>query len=110
MQRTTTNRKGSKANDKHHIKEGFKRSTLICFDAVEKIYNSISEETKTVEVHQGQFATPNAMTENVYDNEWTPWSVNTILIAGNSMINGTDKRDSQRKIRMWKLDTSTEHY
>ena len=68
MRSTTKNRKGSKANDKHHIK-GFKRSTLTYFDAVEKIYNSISEETKTVEVHQGQFATPNAMTENVYDNK-----------------------------------------
>ena len=44
---------------KHPIKEGFKRSKLIYFDAVEKIYNTISEETKTVEVHQRQFATPN---------------------------------------------------
>ena len=42
------------SNDKHLMKEGFKSSTLICFDAAEKIYNLISEETKTVEVHQGQ--------------------------------------------------------
>ena len=39
------------SNNKHHVKEGFKSSTLICFDAAEKIYNSISEETKTVEIH-----------------------------------------------------------
>ena len=61
-----------------------KRSTLICFDAATKIYNSISEETKTIEVHQGQFATPNAMT---YLMLWH--DVNTILSAANSMINGT---------------------
>ena len=52
----------------------------------------MSDETKTAEVHQGQFATPNATTENVYDDESTPWSVNTILIAGDSMMNGIDEK------------------
>ena len=80
------------SNDIHLMKEGFKSSTLICFDAAEKIYNLISEEAKTVEIHQGQFATPNATTENVYDNGSTPWPVNTILIAGDSIINGIDEK------------------
>ena len=84
----------------------FKSSTLIYSDAATKIHNSISQETKTVEVHQGQFATPNAMRENVYHNEPAPWPVNTILIAGDSME--LTKRGSQRKIQMLKLDTSTE--
>ena len=70
---------------------------LICFDAATKIYNSISEETKTVEVNQGQFATPNSMTENVYDNKSILWLVNTILIAGDSMINGTDEKRLSKK-------------
>ena len=48
------------SNNKHHIKEGFKSSRLICFHAATKTYNSISEETKTVDLHQGQLATPNA--------------------------------------------------
>ena len=82
----------------------FKSSTLIYSDAATKIHNSISKETKTVEIHQGQFATPNAMREN--DNESAPWPVNTILIAGDSME--LTKRGSQRKIQMLKLDTSTE--
>ena len=82
----------------------FKSSTLIYSDAATKIHNSISKETKTVEIHQGQFATPNAMREN--DNESAPWPVNTILIAGDSME--MRKRGSQRKIQMLKLDTSTE--
>ena len=82
----------------------FKSSTLIYSDAATKIHNSISKETKTVDIHQGQFATPNAMREN--DNESAPWPVNTILIAGDSME--MRKRGSQRKIQMLKLDTSTE--
>ena len=82
----------------------FKSSTLIYSDAATKIHNSISKETKTVDIHQGQFATPNAMREN--DNESAPWPVNTILIAGDSME--LTKRGSQRKIQMLKLDTSTE--
>ena len=94
------------SNNTNHIKEGFKSSTLICSDAATKIHNSISKETKTVEVHQGQFPTPNAMRENIYDNESAPWPVNTILIAGDSME--LTKRGSQRKIQMLKLDTSTE--
>ena len=92
------------SNNKNHIKEGFKSSTLIYSDAATKIHNSISKETKTVKIHQGQFATPNAMREN--DNESAPWPVNTILIAGDSME--LTKRGSQRKIQMLKLDTSTE--
>ena len=84
----------------------FKSSTLIYSDAATKIHNSISKETKTVEIHQGQFPTPNAMRENIYDNESAPWPVNTILIAGDSME--LTKRGSQRKIQMLKLDTSTE--
>ena len=53
------------SNNKHHIKEGFKSSTLICFDAARKSYNAISEETRTVEVHQvHQVATSNAMRSN----------------------------------------------
>ena len=82
----------------------FKSSTLIYSDAATKIHNSISKETKTVDIHQGQFATPNAMREN--DNESAPWPVNTILIAGDSME--LTKRGSQRKIQILKLDTSTE--
>ena len=44
------------------------------------------------------------MTENVYDNESTPWPVNTVLIAGNSIINGIDekrlsKKNSNAKVR-----------
>ena len=70
----------NQSNDKHHRNKGFKSSTLICFDAAEKICHSIAEETKTVEIHQVQFATPNAMTENIYDNESTPWPINTILL------------------------------
>ena len=50
----------NQSNGKHHINKGFKSSTLICFNAAEKISHSIAEETKTVEIHQGQFATPNA--------------------------------------------------
>ena len=84
------------SNDKHHINKGFKNSTLICFDAAEKICNSISEETKTVEIHQSQFTTPNATTENVYDDS-TPWPVNTILIAGDSIINGIDEKRLSKK-------------
>ena len=77
---------------------------LINFDEAEKIYKSISEETKTVEVHQSQFTTPNAMTENVYDNQLTPWPINTILIASDSMIHGIDekrlaKKNSKVKVR-----------
>ena len=56
------------SNNKHHVKKGFKSSTLISFDAATKIYNLMSQETKTVEVHQRQFATANAMTENIYEN------------------------------------------
>ena len=38
------------------------------------------------------------MIENVYDNESTPWPENTILIAGDSVINGTnEKRLSKKK-------------
>ena len=40
------------------------------------------------------------MTENVHDNESTPWLVNTILIAGDSMKIELTKRDSLRKIEM----------
>ena len=82
----------NQSNDKHHLNKGFKSSTLICFDAAEK-----AEETKTVELHQGQFETPNAMTENVYDNESTPWPVNTVLIAGDSIINGIDEKRISKK-------------
>ena len=57
----------------------------------------ISAETKTVEVHQGQFATPNAMAENAYDNESIPWLINAILIAGNSIINGIDEKRLSKK-------------
>ena len=77
----------NQSNDKHHINKGFKSSTLICFDAAEK-----SEETKTVQIHQDQFETPNAMTENVYENESTTWPVNTVLTAGDSIINGIDEK------------------
>ena len=70
---------------------------LICFDAAATIYNSISEETKTVEEQQGQSAIPKAMTETVYDNESTPWPVNTILISGDSMINGMDEKRLSKK-------------
>ena len=86
------------SSDKHHIK-GFKSSMLIYFEAAEKIYNSITEETKSVELHQGQFATLNVLTENVYDNKSTPWPVNTILIAGNSMINGIDEKRLKEKFK-----------
>ena len=37
------------------------------------------------------------MTEIVYDNESTPWPVNTILIAGDSMISGIDKKRLSKK-------------
>ena len=70
---------------------------LICFDVAKKIYNLISEETKTVQIHQDRFATSNAMTENVYDNKSTPSSVNTILIAGDSMINGIEEKSLSKK-------------
>ena len=80
------------SNNKHHINKGFKSSTLICFDAAEK-----AEETKAVEIHQDQFETPNAMTENVYDNESTPWPVNTVLIAGDSIINVNDEKRISKK-------------
>ena len=94
MQSTTTNKKLSKAIV----------NIIICFDAVKKIYNSTSEETKTAEVHPGHFVTPNAMRENVYHNESTPSPVNTIFIAGNSMINGVEekrlsKKNSNLKVR-----------
>ena len=36
------------------------------------------------------------MTENVYDNESTPWPVNTILIA-NSMANKIDEKRLPKK-------------
>ena len=85
-----------------------KSSAVICFDTAEKIYNSISEETKTVEIHQDQFATPNAMTENVYDNEPTPWPVNIILIVGESMINGIDEKRLSNKNSNVKVRFSTE--
>ena len=44
------------------------------------------------------------MTEIVCDNESTPWLVNTILIAADSMINGIDekrlaKKNSNVKVR-----------
>ena len=75
----------------------FKSSTLICFDTATKIYDSIAEKTKTVEVNQGYFRAPNALTENVYENEPTPWPINTILIAGDSMINGIDEKRLSKK-------------
>ena len=37
------------------------------------------------------------MTENNHDNESTPWTVNTILIAGDSMINGIDEKRPSKK-------------
>ena len=37
------------------------------------------------------------MAENVYDNELTPWPVNTILIADDSIINGIDKKRLSKK-------------
>ena len=37
------------------------------------------------------------MIENVYDNESTPWPVNTILIAGDSMINEIDEKRLSKK-------------
>ena len=37
------------------------------------------------------------MTESVYDNESTLWPVNTILIAGDSMTNGTDEKRLSKK-------------
>ena len=37
------------------------------------------------------------MTENVYDNKSIPWLVNIILIAGDSMINGTDEKRLSKK-------------
>ena len=37
------------------------------------------------------------MTENVYDNKSTPSSVNTILIAGDSMINGIEEKSLSKK-------------
>ena len=37
------------------------------------------------------------MTENVYDNESTPWLVNTISIAGDSIINGIDEKRLSKK-------------
>ena len=37
------------------------------------------------------------MTENVYDNESTPWPVNTVLIAGDSIINGIDEKRLSKK-------------
>ena len=37
------------------------------------------------------------MTENVYDNESAPWPVNTILTAGDSMINGIDEKRLSKK-------------
>ena len=37
------------------------------------------------------------MTENVYDNESTPWPVNTVLIAGDSIINGIDEKRISKK-------------
>ena len=52
---------------------------------------------RTVEGHQGQSATPNAMTENVYDNESTPRPVNTILITGDSTINGIDEKETLKE-------------
>ena len=36
------------------------------------------------------------MTENAYDNESTPWPVNTILIA-NSMVNEIDEKRLPKK-------------
>ena len=51
------------SNNKHHMKGGFKSTTLICFDPTTKIYNSISAETKTVEIHQDHFAASNSMTK-----------------------------------------------
>ena len=44
------------------------------------------------------------MTENVYENESTPWPVNTIFIADDSIINRIDekrlsKKDSNVKVR-----------
>ena len=70
---------------------------LICLkdktaDVATKVSNSISEETITVEVHQGQSATPNAMSETVYGNKSNLWPVNTIFIAGNSITNETGKK------------------
>ena len=47
--------------------------------------------------HHSQFAEPNALITNVYDKDLTPWPLNTILITGNSMINGIDKRGSRKK-------------
>ena len=70
---------------------------MICFNAATKSYNSISEETKTVEVHQGEFATSNVMTGNIYDNESTLWPINTILNCGDSVINGIDKKAFKEK-------------
>ena len=37
------------------------------------------------------------MTENVYENESTPWPLNTILIAGDSIINGIDEKRLSKK-------------
>ena len=37
------------------------------------------------------------MTENVYDNKSILWLANTILIAGDSMINGTDEKRLSKK-------------
>ena len=74
-----------------------------------KVYNWISEETGTTEVHQGQSATPNTMTELVYDNKLTPWPLHIIFIAGNSTINETDEKRLSKKTQMRKSDISTQH-
>ena len=37
------------------------------------------------------------MTENVYENESTPWPVNTILIADDSIINRIDEKRLSKK-------------
>ena len=47
------------------------------------------------------------MIENVYDNEPTPWPVNTILIAGESMINGIDEKRLSNKNSNVKVRFST---
>ena len=48
-------------------------------------------------MRQGQSATHNAMTENVYGNKSHLWFVNTILIAENSIVHETDKKRLSKK-------------
>ena len=65
-------------------------------------------EQCVISVQFGKFATPKPNTENVYDKESTPWPVNTIFIAGDSMINGTDEKRLSKNNSNVKVSSSTE--